>query len=99
LAFVILFIVETRGRTQEETAALFDGEDKLEPLTETRGVAVIDIGHMSTSEFEEGDFPYPRKVGELGVESYELRRPQLVLERDRVGYTKGNIVLSFDKRV
>jgi hypothetical protein len=104
LAFVVLFIVETRGRTLEETAALFDGEDKPEPLTETsREAAVIAIGRMSTSDFERDDdddnddFLYSGKVG--GIESYKLRRPQLVLERDRVGHTKGNIVLSFDKRV
>ncbi|KAI0001426.1 general substrate transporter, partial [Russula compacta] len=32
LFFVIIFIVETRGRTLEETAALFDGEDEPETL-------------------------------------------------------------------
>ena len=99
--------METRGRTLEETAALFDGEDKPEPLAETsREAAVIAIRRMSTSGFEQDDddddyddddIIYPGKVG--GLESYKLRRPQLVLERDRVGHTKGNIVLSFDKRV
>jgi hypothetical protein len=101
LVFVVLFIVETRGRTQEETAALFDGEDKSEhPAQMSREAAVMAIGHMSTSDDEQADddeFFYNGKVPRL--ESYELRRPQLVLERDRVGYTKGNIVvLSFDKR-
>ena len=94
--------METRGRTLEETAALFDGEDsKPEPLAQTsRETAVIAIGRMSTPDDEQNDddFLYPGKV--RGLESYELRRPQLVLERDRVGHTKGNVVvLSFDKRV
>ena len=90
--------METRGRTLEETAALFDGEDKPEPLAQTsRETAVIAIGRMSYDE-QDDDFLYPGKV--RGLESYELRRPQLVLEKDRVGHTKGNVVvLSFDKRV
>lgn len=103
--------METRGRTLEETAALFDGEDKPEPLAQTsREAAVMVIRPLSTSDDEQDaddeqddydyDFLYPGKV--RGLESYELRRPQLILERDRVGHTKGNIVpvvLSFDKRV
>jgi hypothetical protein len=107
LVFVVLFIVETRGRTLEETAALFDGEDKPEPLAQmSREAAVIAIRRMSTSDDEQpeddddddDDFLYPGK--EHGLESYELRRPQLVLERDRVGHTRGKVVvLSFDKRV
>ena len=97
--------METRGRTLEETAALFDGEGKPEPLAETsREAPVIVIRRMSTSDVEQDDddddgdeFVYDGKV--RGLESYELRRPQLILERDRVGHTKSNIVLSFDKRV
>lgn len=94
--------METRGRTPEETAAFFDGEGKPETLAQTsRETTVIAIRRMSTSDVEQedddDDFIYPRKVD--GLESYELRRPQLVLERDRVGHTKSNIVLSFDKRV
>ena len=40
--FLWFFLVETKGRTLEETAALFDGEDALEKITqqalETRDV-------------------------------------------------------------
>ena len=94
--------METRGRTPEETAALFDGKDNPVPLTQTsRETPVIAIGRLPASDDEQDyddDFLYPGKVN--GLESYELRRPQLVLERDRVGHTKGNVVvLSFDKRV
>jgi hypothetical protein len=86
----------------EETTALFDGEDKLERLARTtRESAVIAIRRLSTSDDgqdDDDDFLYPGKV--RGLESYELRRPQLVLERDRVGRTRGKaMVLSFDKRV
>lgn len=95
--------METRGRAPEETAALFDGEDEPEPLAQTSREAVIAIRRMSTSDDgqyddDDDDFLYAGKV--RGLESYELRRPQLVLERDRVGHTKGKVVvLSFDKRV
>ena len=95
--------METRGRTLEETAALFDGEDKPEALAQmNRESVVMAIGGLSTSDGEQADdgddFLYPGKVRRY--ESYELRRPQLVLERDRVGHTKGNVVvLSFDKQV
>lgn len=95
--------METRGRTLEATAALFDGEDKPEPPAQmSRETAVIAIRRLSTSDDGQDDdddeFLYPGKV--RGLESYELRRPQLVLEKDRVGHTKGKVVvLSFDKRV
>ena len=32
--FLWFFLVETKGRTLEETAALFDGEDALEKITQ-----------------------------------------------------------------
>jgi hypothetical protein len=107
LVFVVLFIVETRGRTLEETAALFDDEGKPESLAQ-REPAVIAIRPMSTPDVEpddddddddndNDDFLYSGKAP--GLESYELRRPQVVLERDRVGHRRGNIVLSFDKRI
>lgn len=34
LVFVVLFVVETKGRTLEETAAIFDGKDKVKEITE-----------------------------------------------------------------
>jgi len=100
--------VETRGRTLEETAALFDGEDKPEPSAQmSREAAVMAIRRISTSNDEQDDdddddddddFVYPGKV--RGLESYELQRPQLVLKRDRVGHTNGKaVVLSFKKRI
>ncbi len=96
-----MFIVETRGRTLEETAALFDGADKPDRLAPLSGeTAVIALRHLSTSsdELDDDDFFYPDKVREL--ESYEPRRPQIVLERERVGHTKGKaMMLSFDRRI
>ena len=37
--FVVTYIVETRGRTLEETAALFDGEQPTQDLTHRGGEA------------------------------------------------------------
>jgi len=39
LVFVLVFIVETKGRTLEETAALFDGEEKPAEITNMGGEA------------------------------------------------------------
>ena len=96
--------METRGRTPEETTALFDGEDKPEPLTQmNREPAVLAIRRLSTSDDgqaddDDDDSLYPLKV--RGLEDYELPRPQVVLQRDRVGHIKGNVVvLSFDKGI
>jgi sugar porter (SP) family MFS transporter len=41
LAFMIVFVVETKNRTLEETAALFDGEEKSEELHQR---AAVDAG-------------------------------------------------------
>ena len=39
LVFVVTYIVETRGRTLEETAALFDGEQSPQDLAQMGGEA------------------------------------------------------------
>ena len=88
MVFVVLFIVETRGRTVEETAALFDGADKTDVLAQmSREGAVIAIRRQSISDDDDDDFFYPGNIREL--ESYQLRRPQLILARDQLGHTKG----------
>jgi len=88
LVFILLFVVETRGRTLEETAALFDGEENpgdFSPAKEE--VIVISMPrHPTTDDDQVEDYTYPGKPA--AVESYELQRPHLVLERDRVGYYK-----------
>jgi MFS family permease len=99
LVFVVLFIVETQGRTEEETAALFDGADKTDILAQMRREgAVIAIRRQSMSDDEDDDFFYPGKIREL--ESYQLRRPQLILARDQLGHTKGRSgMFSFQERI
>jgi len=96
LVFVIVYIVETRGRTLEETAALFDGEEKLDILSQSnRGAAVLSTRRPSAlgdkHHDEDSTFSFLRKAD--SVECYELRPPQLVLGRDRIGHTKGRNTL------
>jgi hypothetical protein len=95
--------VETRGRTLEETAALFDGADKPDALARmarlarlSREAPVMYIRRLSASDDEsDGDIEKVR-----ALESYELRRPQVVLERDRLGHTKGrDMIYPFGERI
>ena len=100
LVFVVLFVVETRGRTLEETAALFDGEDKLEDLIQiSKEAPVLDIQRLSALDAEEDiDYIYPGKDNALGV--YGIKRPELVLDKDRLGYAKGRgRVFAFTERL
>jgi hypothetical protein len=87
--------VETRGRTLEETAAFFDGANKPDALARmSRDAPVMYIRRLSTSDSDDDD------VGKVSaLESYELKRPQLVLERDRLGHTKGrDMIYPFEGR-
>ncbi|KAF9003948.1 hypothetical protein BDQ17DRAFT_1424917 [Cyathus striatus] len=64
LVFIVVFIIETKGRTLEETAALFDGEEQQQDLaimggdaatmtmTMSRGILVHQEVHTSKSEGE-----------------------------------------------
>jgi hypothetical protein len=100
LVFVVLFVVETRGRTLEETAALFDGEDKLDDLVQiSKEDRIIDIRRPSTLDGEEDiDYNYPGK--DSGLDVYGIERPALVLDKDRLGYARGRgRVFSFTERL
>jgi len=103
LAFVIMFIVETRGRTVEETAAFFDGVEKPDALAQmSKEAPVMSIRRWSLSgDGRDDDFIYSEYSGKVpALESYELQRPQLVLERDRWGHTKGRDgIFSLEERV
>ena len=99
MVFVVLFIVETRGRTLEETTALFDGENKLDGLVQTdKDVTIISPPSMSTldGEYDIG-YIYPGKGDAL--DSYLLRRPELVLDKDQIGYARSRGVFSYAERV
>jgi len=93
LVFVIVYIVETRGRTLEETAALFDTEEKLDTLL-NRDSTIISLQRLSPLDGGHNDdsiYSYTGKGDPL--KSYELQRPHLVLGRDRMGHTKGRNVV------
>jgi len=93
LVFVVLYIVETRGRTLEETAALFDSDDKLDGLAQMGKNAaaddtVMDLRRMSTLDVEDTDYIYSGKASTLDS-TYYLRPPELVLDKEQIGYVKG----------
>ena len=87
----------------EETAAFFDGAEKPDALVQmSRETAVMSIRRRSLSDDErDDDFIYSEYSGKVPeLESYELRRPQLVLERDRWGHTKGRDgMFPFEERI
>ncbi|KAI0300927.1 hypothetical protein BC826DRAFT_991422 [Russula brevipes] len=99
LVFVIIFIVETRGRTLEETAALFDGKDEPDSLDGTDGdPAIISRRGTTWDDDQDDDYIYTSKTGKF--EAYELQRPKFVLQRDRLGHTKSRgSVFSYSGRV
>ena len=94
LVFVVLYIVETRGRTLEDTAALFDGEDKPDsPVQMDKNVAtdgsVIDLRRMSTLDGEEDiNYIYSGKASTFNS-TYDLQRPEVVLDKEQIGYVRG----------
>ncbi|KAI0787699.1 general substrate transporter [Fomes fomentarius] len=47
LVFVVVYIIETKGRTLEETAALFDGEQSPQALMQTGGEAATMSRHVA----------------------------------------------------
>jgi hypothetical protein len=87
LVFVIIFIVETRGRSLEETAVLFDGKDEPDSLDGTNGDPII-ISRRGTTwdDDQDDDYIYTSKARKF--EAYGLQRPEFVLQRDRLGHTK-----------
>ena len=47
LVYCYLFIVETKGRSLEETAALFDGDDAVEQITNAHAHDLDEKGSYS----------------------------------------------------
>jgi hypothetical protein len=86
LVFIIIFIVETRGRTLEETAALFDGEERPEDLVQVGGDVIVIRDSTLGGDRGEDDLD-PKKP--QGIESDQLQRPHIALTKDDVvGYKK-----------
>jgi hypothetical protein len=90
LVFVVLYIVETRGRTLEDTAALFDSEHELDGLGQMGKNAAADdsVVKLRTLGSEDADYIYSGMASTIGP-TYYLRRPELVVDKEKIGYVKG----------
>ncbi|KAF7984251.1 hypothetical protein HWV62_16082 [Athelia sp. TMB] len=88
IAFVLKYIVETRGRTLEETAAIFDGEKPEHDMVQAGGHAATISVNLNLSK---GGIPMARmtqKSGEWGHDEW--------LERAiRRSYTTGSVFDDF----
>jgi hypothetical protein len=101
LVFVVLFVVETRGRTLEETASLFDGEAKPDSLVQiAKEASFVDIRRLSTLDIEDDiNCIYPERDSAFN-KIYGIRAPELVLDKNQLGYAKGRgRVFSFTERI
>ncbi|KAI0049817.1 general substrate transporter [Auriscalpium vulgare] len=90
LIFIISFIVETKGRTLEETAILFDGDEKPADLAQRGGqAATVSMARPTFGSSQDDVFVPPEKPEtkfELHLgEFYELRRTRSTSEMDRWG--------------
>ncbi len=97
LIFVIIFTIETRGKTSEEIAVHFDGErkpDRLPQMSYDITTFSMDNSINLTSGIERGeeDFICTCKA-RRAAEVYELQlvHPQRVMEKDRLGYGRGRV--------
>ncbi|EGO03759.1 hypothetical protein SERLA73DRAFT_175384 [Serpula lacrymans var. lacrymans S7.3] len=54
--FLYFFLIETKNRTLEETAALFDGEDILEQIANQPGVGEVQPGEVREDLDEKGSY-------------------------------------------
>jgi hypothetical protein len=81
LIFVMLFAVETRGKTPEEIAVFFDGERKPANLShvypDITAVSMVDSSIPYVEQDE--SISYTRKAG--AAEAYGLKQPHRVVVR------------------
>ncbi|KAH9944816.1 general substrate transporter [Amylocystis lapponica] len=92
LIFIVTFIVETRGRTLEETATLFDGEQCEQVLVQTGGQAAAlslrrRTAHFSWRAMFEKGATHPGAGAEAGPGSIEMYAAgKARLDPDERGY-------------
>ncbi|KAI0058199.1 general substrate transporter [Artomyces pyxidatus] len=92
LIFILTFIVETRGRTLEETAVLFDGEEKPADLAAMGGDAAtvsMSRGFVPSQPSPIDDVFIPPEKSEALGEFFELRRTRSTSEMDRWEHSSG----------
>lgn len=53
LAYIYVFAVETKGRSLEETAALFDGEETVSEIQQRTKVDLVESGHIDEKSLGE----------------------------------------------
>lgn len=92
LVFVILFTVETRGKTPEEIAVLFDGKRKPDyiPQPVYNNFAIPMDSSPTPSSIEHGEDP-TCTCKERAAETYELEKPLRVVDKDRLGHGKARV--------
>ncbi len=89
LVFVVKFTVETRGKTPEEIAVLFDGERK----PDHRPHMVYDINAISMNNSTTSGFGRGEKFSctYVAAEAYELKPPHRAVDKDRLGHGRGRV--------
>ncbi|KAF8273225.1 general substrate transporter [Lactarius quietus] len=91
LVFVMLFTVETRGKTPEEIAVFFDGERKPNNLPravyDITAISLVDSSIPNVDQDE--SFSCTCQAG--APEVYELKKPQRVVNRDQLGRGRGRV--------
>ena len=86
----MLFAVETRGKTPEEIAVFFDGERKPDRLPDVvYDITAISMDESSIPTVEHDSHAYTCKAG--AADAYELKRPQLVMDKDWLGHGRGRV--------
>ncbi|KAH9002976.1 general substrate transporter [Lactarius hatsudake] len=83
LVFVMMFTVETRGKTPEEIAVLFDGErkpDHIPPMV--YDITTISMDSRSTPGIKRDE---NFSCTCVATEAFELKLPHRVVEKDRMG--------------
>ncbi|KAA1467517.1 general substrate transporter [Dentipellis sp. KUC8613] len=89
LIFVIFLVIETKGYTLEETAALFDGEEKPAEIEQRGGeAATVSMSRGAIGSTPSPIYDPPEKPFAV-VESYELRDTGSTSEMDRWDQGRG----------
>jgi hypothetical protein len=75
LVYIFLFLVETKGKTLEETAAIFDGQQQLDNI--------YNVGHDAVTQSRHHyHFQHKTEDVELSLSRHNSMVPTIVTERD-----------------
>jgi len=95
LFFVVTFLVETKDKTLEETAAIFDGEQRIEDLQTVATFAATQVSMRARDEIDHDIIQVPQRARTLGdkslgmpsIESFHDDHPALPIRaKDEYGY-------------